>query len=103
MRQLKAMRAADTNGITAEMLKEGGGTLRRVLIDAFNDILRPGSPMPTSWKLTAIKVLQKSSDTMRPDNYRPIASTPMLYKLFSELLCDRCGDALDCQRSSDQA
>ena len=40
---------------------------------------------------------------MRPENYRPIASVPMLYKLFFKLLCNRLGDKLDDQQGADQA
>ena len=97
--QLKTKRAPDAQGISAEMLKEGGDTFKRVLLETLNNILRSGSPTPSSRKHTVIKVLHKSGDPMRLENYRPIASIPMLYKLFSKLLCNRLGDTLDDQQS----
>eukprot|EP00959_Pyramimonas_sp_CCMP1952_P065030 1357820-Pyramimonas_sp.AAC.1 len=85
------------------MLKAGGDALKRVMLDTFNHVLRPDSPAPSSWKHTVIKVLHKSSDPMRPENYRPIATTPVHYKLFSKLLSNRLCVQLDCQQSPGQA
>eukprot|EP00959_Pyramimonas_sp_CCMP1952_P422794 8856524-Pyramimonas_sp.AAC.1 len=64
-------------------------------------MLRPDSPAPSSWKHTVRKIRHKSGDPMRPESYRPIASIPLLYKLFSKFLCNRLGDTLDDQQSPD--
>ena len=50
-----------------------------------------------------IKVLHKSGDQQLPQNYRPIATIPILYKLFARLLYNRLEPTLDSQQSCDQA
>eukprot|EP00959_Pyramimonas_sp_CCMP1952_P432264 9052195-Pyramimonas_sp.AAC.2 len=42
------------------MLKLGGETVRRVVLDMYSAILKPGAPTPTPWKHTAMKVRFKS-------------------------------------------
>jgi len=103
LRQLKNGKAADSNGIVAEMLKTGESTLREVLLNLYNTILQPGTPSPSNWQHTLIKVLYKSGDPKLPQNYRPIATIPMLYKLFARLLYNRLEPTLDKQQSCDQA
>ena len=50
-----------------------------------------------------MKVLFKKGDALDPANYRPIASLPILYKLFTRCLCGRIGTTLDAEQSEDQA
>ena len=50
------------------------------------------STIPAEWKCAAIKLIPKSSsseDPSNPDNFRPIALTPCVGKLFSTLLRNR--------------
>ena len=50
------------------------------------------STIPGEWKCAAIKLIPKSSaseDTTNPGNFRPIALTPCVGKLFSSLLRNR--------------
>ena len=101
--QLKTGKAADSNGIVAEMLKAGGHTLREVLLNLYNAITQPSSPSPNNWHHTIIKVLHKSGPPQLPQNYRPIATIPILYKLFARLLYNRLEPTLDKQQSCDQA
>jgi hypothetical protein len=103
MQQLKNGKAADSNGIVAEMLKFGGRRLQTTLLNLFNSVLQPDAPTPSSWKHTVIKVLHKSGDRQLPNNYRPIATIPILYKLFSRLLYNRLEPVLDKNQSCDQA
>ena len=103
LRQLKAGKAADSNGIFAEMLQHGGDRLRTVLLDSFNAILQPSAPTPKSWQHTIIKVLHKSGDPKLPSNYRPIATIPILINLFSRPIYNRIEPTLDKQQSRDQA
>ena len=60
-------------------------------------------PTPETWRKTIIKVLYKSGDSKLPQNYRPIASIPILYKLFSRLLYNRLEKMLDPEQHMDQA
>jgi len=45
----------------------------------------------------------KKGDALDPANYRPIASLPILCKLFSRMILDRVGQTLDSHQSPDQA
>ena len=103
MKQLKAGKAADANNISAEMLKSGGSKLREVILKCFNDIIRPDGDTPREWHKTLIKVLHKNGDTRLPQNYRPIATIPLLYKLFSKMVYNRLEPILDPEQSLDQA
>ena len=77
--------------------------LKQVLLDLYNNIASPTAPTPSCWKNTVIKVIHKSGSSQLPHNYRPIATIPLLYKLFSRLLYNRLHPILDPQQSSDQA
>ena len=103
LRQLKTGKAADCSGIAAEMLKSGGDVLHQTLLSLYNAIILPEAPPPHTWQHTMIKVLHKSGDRTQPQNYRPIATIPMLYKLFARLLYNRLELPLDHQQSCDQA
>ena len=103
LKQLKTGKAADANNISAEMLKSGGSKLRDVILKCFNDIIRPDGDTPREWHKTLIKVLHKNGDTRLPQNYRPIATIPLLYKLFSKMVYNRLEPILDPEQSLDQA
>ena len=48
--------------------------------------------MPHQWKTAAIKLIAKVSaveDASNPSNFRPIALTPCIGKVFITLLCNR--------------
>eukprot|EP00959_Pyramimonas_sp_CCMP1952_P218257 4565247-Pyramimonas_sp.AAC.1 len=85
------------------MLTAGGDALKRSHARHVQPHTRPDSPAPSGWKHTVIKVLHKRGDPIRPENYRPIATIPMLYKFFLKLLSHLLCVQLDCQQSADQA
>ena len=63
-------------------------SLLPALVKLFN-ICWAQSTIPGEWKCAAIKLIPKSSaseDTTNPGNFRPIALTPCVGKLFSSLL-----------------
>ena len=103
IKHLKNNRCADSSGLVAEMLKNGGTTLTEILRDTFNQILQKNAALPHKWKQTVFKVLHKSGDERLPQNYRPIAIIPVLYKLFARLLCTRLAPILEREQCSDQA
>ena len=76
-------KAADDSGIVAEMLKQGNKTLLDAVLNLFNDIVVGGKGIPSKWKMTRLTVIFKKGNAKLPSNYRPIAITPILYKLFS--------------------
>ena len=74
-----------------------------VIAQIFNEVMDPSREPPNKWRKTELKVLFKKGDALDPANYRPIASLPILYKLFTRCLCGRIGPTLDSQQSEDQA
>lgn len=82
-------KAGDQAGQVVEMLQRGGRRLHESLAELFNDLLDPVSEPPEYWKETRLKVLFKRGDHTEPGNYRPIAILPILYKLFTKIVCNR--------------
>ena len=103
LKSLKSGKSADENRICAEMLKYGGEKLCMVMLEQFNRIIKPSSSIPKDWSKTIIKVLHKSGDVRLPQNYRPIATIPLLYKLFSRMVYNRLEPVLDAQQNKDQS
>ena len=104
--QLKKMRggkAADENGVVAELLSKGSDLLMTTIADVFTAVLNPQATIPEYWKSSSIRVLFKKGDDRLPANYRPICIIPILYKLFSRVLCGRIKDILIAEQSYDQA
>ena len=58
---------------------------------------------PDDWMHTRLIVIFKKGDPKLPANYRPIALLPILYKLFSRMLCVRIQPDLLRAQSVDQA
>ena len=59
--------------------------------------------VPESWQASSIRVLFKKGDDTLPENYRPICIIPILYKVFSRVLCERIKARLVSEQSQDQA
>jgi hypothetical protein len=74
-----------------------------IILDVFNDVMRPGEEAPVSWRSSRLVVIFKKGDPALPSNYRPIAILPILYKLFSRMLCGRIKPSIIGQQSVDQA
>ena len=87
-------KSADSKGVVMELLKHSGDDFLEIVAQVFTDILDPASDIPEYWKQTRLKVLFKKGDPQLPDNYRPISILPILYKLFSKVLCARIKDVL---------
>ena len=103
LRQLRNGKTCDTTGIIAEMLKEGNDVLHRHLLRLYNDLLKPNAVPPQHWRHTTITIIYKSGDPTLPQNYRPIAIIPLLYKLVAGLLYNRLLPLLDKHQTADQA
>ena len=96
-------KAADDSGIVAEMLKQGNSALLDAILNLFNDIVVGGQGIPSRWKKTRLTVIFKKGNAKPSFTYRPIAITPILYKLFSRMFCERIQTTLMPQQSPDQA
>ena len=103
LKNLKSGKASDQKGIIAEMVKINSHELRLVLLDLYNAILTPTTTPPATWKQSMITVLYKSGDASLPQNYRPICTIPLLYKLFARLLYGRLAPTLEKKQPAEQA
>ena len=104
-KQLHAMasrKAADSKGIVAELLKHSSDKLLEAIALLFEDVVKPQAMPPESWKQTRLKVLFKKGDPRNVENYRPISVLPILYKLFSKVICAKIRVILDRAQSVDQ-
>ena len=70
------------------MLKCGRLTLAPILAKIFNGILVNGQ-FPKSWRISTLTVLHKKGDKCNPKNYRGIAVSSNLCKLFCLILHNR--------------
>jgi hypothetical protein len=100
---LRNGKARDQSGILAEMLKLGHERLLELVLDVFNDVLLLRDVPPAAWKATKLVVIFKKGDPELPKNYRPIAILPILYKLFSRMLCTRLSKYVLLRQDVDQA
>ena len=69
----------------------------------FNKIIERNEFTLEGWKKVKIKVIHKKGDVENVSNYRPICSSPALYKLFSTILYGRLYPKLDQKQAEDQA
>ena len=103
LKNMAKKKAPDRNGIVVEMLQAGSDVLLEVVAKTFNDVLHNSVMTPESWKLSIIKVLYKKGDPKLSDNYRPITLLPILYKVFSRMICARIRGKLEAAQQPDQA
>ena len=96
-------KAADDSGIVAEMLKQRNSAFLDAILNLFNDIVVGGKGIPSRWQKTRLTVIFKKGSAKLPSNYRPIAITPILHKLFNRMFCARIQTTLLPQQSPDQA
>ena len=102
LKKMKVGKARDSEGIAAEMLKIDCEALQHLIVELFNEVLS-SSALPPDWRKSRLIVLFKKGDPKLPSNYRPIAILPLLYKLFSRMLCARLEERIIGQQSVDQA
>ena len=103
LKQMRCKKSPDQRGVVAELLKSAGDAFLGILADTFTEILQPNSEIPAYWKKGRLTVLFKKGDPLLPGNYRPITVIPIMYKLFSKVLCGRIQKQLESQQSIDQA
>ena len=103
MKKMKRKKAADDSGIVSELMCEGSDTLIEAIADMFTEILKPKAELPRSWRSSSIRVLFKKGDPKLPANYRPVSIIPILYKVFSKVICERIKGTLLAEQSWDQA
>ena len=82
---LEIGKASGPDGIPARFLKDFADELSPVLCHLFRLILKTET-YPTSWKHPFVQPVPKKGDRSNPSNYRPIALTSTIAKVFESLL-----------------
>ena len=82
---LKTNKAYGPDGIPPRILREFASELAPVLCRLFRLILKTGT-YPSSWKHTLVQPVPKKGDRSNPSNYRPIALTSAIAKVFESML-----------------
>ena len=82
---LETGKATGPDGIPARFLKEFAEELAPVLCRLFRLILKT-EIYPSSWKHPFVQPVPKKGDRSNPSNYRPIALTSTIAKVFESLL-----------------
>ena len=85
LRSLKTGKASGPDGIPPRFLKEFADELVPVLCRLFRLILI-SCTYPSSWKHALVQPVPKKGDRSNPSNYRPIALTSTVAKVFETLL-----------------
>jgi hypothetical protein len=90
IKSLKAGKAADSDGISAEHIKYGGIELAKILQQLYNKILQVAT-YPTLFKLGLITPIHKKAGKPQddPDMYRKITVNSILGKVFEKLYLTR--------------
>ena len=84
-KKMAKKKVADTAGMVAEMLQNGGPELNEVLAEIFTAIMRGNEQPPEFWKTATMRVLYKAGGEKDLGNYRLICLLPILYKVFSKI------------------
>ena len=85
LRSLKTDKASGPDGVPPRFLKEFAEELAPVLCRLFRLILI-SCTYPSSWKHALVQPVPKKGDRSNPSNYRPIALTSAVAKVFETLL-----------------
>ena len=88
---LKNGKSCGPDMISNEMLKYGGQGLKEAVRHLFNLILDAGE-YPKQWRKSIITPIFKCGSRMDPTNYRGVAVSDSMGKLFSKLLNTRISD-----------
>ena len=86
--QLKSHKSPGIDKIPAELIKEGGRTIRyqihKLIVSIWNK-----EELPEEWKESIIVPVYKKGDKTDCNNYRGISLLPTRYKILSNILLSR--------------
>ena len=99
--KMKAGRMSDELGLVAELLQHLPEDIQVLLLKMMNEVLLTGV-VPTEWHRTLFLMLPKSASSRQPKDFRPIANTRVLYKLFAYLVLGRIEQTLDSAQPEEQ-
>ena len=86
--KLKSHKSPGIDPIPAELIKEGGGTIRCQIHNLIVSIWNK-EELPEEWEESIIVPVHKKGDKTDCDNYRGISLLPTTYKILSNILLSR--------------
>ena len=87
--RLPNRKAAGSDGIKAELLKQSPKLWAKVLQPVFHRAIHHDQRLPRSFRETIIILLYKKGCNLQPENYRPIALINVVAKILSGIHCQR--------------
>lgn len=93
-RQMGNKKATGTDKIAAELIKWSGDNCDKQLATLFNAILTK-KKIPDKWHETIIVPIHKKGKREDLENYRPIAITNVMYRLFMKIMTYRLADVIE--------
>ena len=82
-------KAAGTDGLRAELLKQHPKLWARILRPIFEDLLHQHGSLPQPFRESIIILIHKKGCALQPKNYRPIALLNVIAKVLSGIHNDR--------------
>ena len=101
LQRMKSNKAADENGLVAELLKYVPIEYLELLLNSFNRVLSHGNT-PSTWHKTIFKMLAKCSRAKVTADFRPIANISLFYKTFAYMILGPVEDCLDAAQPEEQ-
>ena len=95
LRKVKSGKAEGPDQVIGEFLRELGPQGKRKLLGELNLVLKGEREVPEVWKQARVRLIWKRGDRRCVANYRPIAITSVVYKLFSTILQSRLSEILE--------
>lgn len=87
---MKNQTTPGSNGITSEMIKQGGDKLNNILLKIMNQIWKNPCTMPDHWiDANVISIYKNKGLRSDPNNYRSIFLLDTMGKLFAGIICNR--------------
>lgn len=96
VRRLKRGKAVGSDGLCAEVLKEGGPAMLQCLHELIR-LVWLGGEVPMDWLRGIVVPLHKDGDKRQPLNYRPITLLSIVGKVYTSVLCARLTDWAESQ------
>ena len=87
IKKMKDNKSPGVDGIPPKLLKEIVEQISTPLAKLYNLSLEEGI-VPSEWKEANIMPLFKKGSRNKPENYRPVSLTSVVYKLFETLIRD---------------
>ena len=90
----KNKKAAGKDGISNEILKDSSAEMLNLYKSLFNKIIEK-ERYPTSWNTSITQIIHKEGPRDEPENYRGIALTSNLSKIFNAIMNTRISNYLE--------